>query len=227
MKKTKLLALASLLLVAGLVGCGSKTSSSEAPATSNEPTSVAPAPTSEGPATTSNAPAPTSDAPVTTSNTPAPTSEGPAGNYETTPALTGIPMDVAANYTLDAAISGDIVFGNFTLVQDAGKTGSQVNANKKSWNGVEYTHRINVKSGNHTLQFTAEKAGKLVLVTQSSSKADARTATLDGAGSYTVPVSTSKIESVVEIPFSAAGTHTFQATGGAWYLWAAWVYYVA
>ncbi len=201
MKKIKLLSLASLLLVAGLVGCGGNKPSSEQPS-SEQPSSQQP-------------------------SSEAPSSQAPSGEYQTTPALTGIPADVAANYTADTAITGDIVFGNFTLVQDAAKTGSQINANNKSWNGVEYSHRINVKSGNHVLQFNAEKAGKLVLVAQSSSKTDTRSATLDGTGAYTVPLSTSKIESVIEIPFTAPGTHTFQATGGAWYLWAAWVYYVA
>ncbi len=72
MKKTKLLALASLLLVAGLVGCGSKESSSsvepsestsQAAPTTQEATTSQAAPTTEQTQPTSQA-APTSQAPA-------------------------------------------------------------------------------------------------------------------------------------------------------------------
>ncbi len=218
MKKTKLLALASLLLVAGLVGCGGGEGGST-PAASEE-TSVQ----SEAPAQSEEAPAQSEEAPQQSEEAPAPSENTPAGSYESTPSLSLSIPEVGTKFTATQPAT----LGDFTMYVPDTKTNEVKSENKTVIvNGVEktYDRRINNDAGATTYEFTAAKAGKFVFVARSSSKpvAEERIGTLstiDGevVGSATLPGGTFNAEGeeanspyvAYEIEFGAAGDYSFE-----------------
>ena len=218
MKKTKLLALASLLLVAGLVGCGGGETGSTPAASEDTPvqSEETPAPSEETPAPSEETPAPSEEAPAPSENTP-------AGSYSTTPAISIEFAEVGKKYT-----AGLHPLGGFTMVVPEGKTNEIKTENKTvTVNGTEktYDRRMNNNAGATTYEFTAEKAGKFVFVARSSSKEAIEErigtlSTIDGEviGSATLPGGTVDAEgatanspyAVYEIEFGAAGDYSFQ-----------------
>lgn len=198
MKKTKLLALASLLLVAGLVGCGG--------------------------GETGSTPAASEDTPVQSEEAPAPSENTPAGSYESTPSLSLVVPEVGKEFTA----TEPAVLGDFTMYVPDGKTNVVKSENKTvTVNGVEktYDRRINNSAGATTYEFTAVKAGKFVFVARSSAKEEIEErmgtlSTIDGEaiGSVTLPGGTFDAEgaaanspyAVYEIEFGAAGDYSFQ-----------------
>ena len=232
MKKTKLLALASLLLVAGLVGCGggetgstpaasedTPVQSEETPAQSEE----APEQSEEAPAQSEEAPEQSEEAPAQSEETPAPSENTPAGSYSSTAAISLEVGEVGTKYT-----AGLNTVGGFTMVVPDGKTNEVKSENKTvTVNGVEktYDRRINNNAGATTYEFTAEKAGKFVFVARSSSKEAtedrlATLSTIDGVAveSITIPGGTTNADGETanspyvsyEIEFAAAGDYSFQ-----------------
>ena len=233
MKKTKLLALASLLLVAGLVGCGggeggstpaasedTPVQSEEAPAQSEE----APQQSEEAPQQSEEAPQQSEETPAPSENTPAPSENTPAGSYSSTAAISLEIGEVGTKYS--AGVINTV--GGFSMVVPDGKTNEVKSENKTvTVNGVEktYDRRINNNAGATTYEFTAEKAGKFVFVARSSSKETVEErmgtlSTIDGEaiGSVTLPGGTVDAEgapanspyAVYEIEFGAAGEYSFQ-----------------
>ncbi|MBQ4530563.1 MAG: hypothetical protein IJA36_08165 [Lachnospiraceae bacterium] len=239
MKKTKLLALASLLLVAGLVGCGggetgstpaasedTPVQSEEAPAQSEETPAQSeetPAQSEETPAQSEETPAPSEEAPAPSEEAPAQSENTPAGSYSSTAAISLEVDEVGTKYT-----AGLHTVGGFTMVVPDGKTNEVKSENKTvTVNGVEktYDRRINNNAGATTYEFTAEKAGKFVFVARSSSKEAtedrlATLSTIDGVAveSITIPGGTVDAEGAAanspyvsyEIEFAAAGDYSFQ-----------------
>ena len=227
MKKTKLLALASLLLVAGLVGCGGGGETGSTPAASEDTpvqSEEAPAQSEETPAPSEEAPAPSEEAPAPSEEAPAPSENTPAGSYESTPSLSLVVPEVGTEFT----VTEPAVLGDFTMYVPDGKKNVVKSENKTvTVNGVEktYDRRINNDAGATTYEFTAEKAGKFVFVARSSSKEAIEErigtlSTIDGEaiGSVTLPGGTVDAEGAAanspyaayEIEFGAAGDYSFQ-----------------
>ena len=143
MKKTKLLALASLLLVAGLVGCG------------GGETGSTPAASEDTPVQSEEAPAQSEEAPAQSEETPAPSENAPAGSYESTPSLSLVVPEVGKEFTA----TEPAVLGDFTMYVPDGKKNVVKSENKTvTVNGVEktYDRRINNDAGATTYEFTAE-----------------------------------------------------------------------
>ena len=220
MKKTKLLALASLLLVAGLVGCGGGGETGSTPAASED----TPVQSEEAPAQSEETPAPSEEAPAPSEEAPAPSENTPAGSYESTPSLSLVVPEVGKEFT----VTEPAVLGDFTMYVPDGKKNVVKSENKTvTVNGVEktYDRRINNDAGATTYEFTAVKAGKFVFVARSSSKPTKEErigtlSTIDGevVGSTTLPGGTFDAEgaeanspyAVYEIEFGAAGDYSFQ-----------------
>ena len=145
MKNNKLLSLVACLLVAGLVGCNGN------------------------PGNSSSAGSGDSSSESSSTNSENSSSEGTGTvTYETTPALT---LDLSSQATGSIA-AGIHTFGDFEM--EATESGNEINTDNKTvlveGQEKEYTHRINHKKKSTIYNFTAEKAGKLVVVGRSSSK---------------------------------------------------------
>ena len=225
MKKTKLLALASLLLVAGLVGCGGGETGSTPAASEDTPvqSEEAPAQSEETPAQSEETPAQSEETPAPSEEAPAQSENTPAGSYSSTASIVLEIDEVGKKYG-----TGIHTVGGFSMVVPDGKTNEVKSENKTvTVNGVEktYDRRINNGAGATTYEFTAEKAGKFVFVARSSSKEAIEErmgtlSTIDGEaiGSVTLPGGTVDAEgalanspyAVYEIEFGAAGEYSFQ-----------------
>lgn len=250
MKKTKLLALASVLLVAGLVSCGGKKDSSSAPATSDAATTVNP--TSEKPATsetatTSEAPAPTTSQ-TTTSEAPAPTTSNATVDYETTPSVAfsadtyfkgvggtweeGSDGKFACN-PKDQVLAAETQLANGVKYFNPSSK-AYIDYSKKTYNGNTYYTRINAKSEKNYMTIEVSKAAKLEMMVGNSAKADAakpdRTLTIvnedTGATAYTgaIPNATEASTHFVSCVLPAAGTYSIKVAGGSYYVWFANAY---
>ena len=194
MKKTKLLALASLLLVAGLVGCGGGETGST-PAVSED----TPVQSEEVPEQSEEAPEQSEEAPEQSEEAPAPSESTPSGSYESTPSLT-----FTNNITADTTGEATIAMGDFTMFIPNGKTVKykgdakevEVHGEVKS-----YSSYLSNSSGDTSFDFTAEKAGRFTFVARSGGKneADIRLGILTNLDSG------SEVDSV-ELPGGVGGT---------------------
>ena len=236
---------ASLILTAGLVGCGGGDNPSV------EPSQETPAISEVAPEVSEETPAVSEEAPAVSEEIPAVSEEEPSVEvptevvYETTPALT-LDFELTAEPGSDGKIkqelaAGDYVFGDFTVsnVAGDGKVVLETESKTVTVNGEakEYSKRINNKSSKNMFYFTTEKAGKLVFVARSSGKleTDTRVANVFNdsesvSETVDIPGGTGDKNAdftAFEVVLPEAGDYTFYIDGGASHILDLLVYYAA
>lgn len=178
MKKTKILALASLILAAGLVGCGGGETSSEA--VSVEETSQSEVTSTPSDETSSLEEASSSEIETPSEDEKSESTGGNTGTYSSTPALSlAIPSEYPNGTSLSA---GTYTFGDFEWYTKKDNKGIVESENKEVLVNGEtktYTQRLNNKSKDNRFYFTTTAASKVIIVGRSSSRDASETRTVN------------------------------------------------